>query len=251
MNLLAVLPKPIIFAHRGASAYAPENTLAAFHKAVELGADAVELDVKLSRDNEVVVFHDTTLQRITGVKEKVNQRTLVELKRLDAGSFFSPACQGEQIPMLAEVFAEVGEKIYINVELTNYSSPRDDLIRKTAEIVQSYRMKERVLFSSFDPRNLIKIRRYLPGATVGILALPGYAGLLNRSWLGKWAGWDNVHPFFNDTSHSYIKRQQCAGRRVHVWTVNDREVMRKLFIAGIDGIFTDDPVLARETLAAI
>src|SRR5512139_2686581 len=100
LSLFAHLPRPTIFAHRGASAYAPENTLAAFQMAIQQGADALELDVKLTADGQVVVIHDQTTDRTTGVKGRVSDLTLHELRNLDAGSFFDIAFQGEMIPTL-------------------------------------------------------------------------------------------------------------------------------------------------------
>src|SRR5512134_684431 len=105
--MLGEFPRPMLFAHRGASAHAPENTVAAFELAVRQFKNlppAVELDVKLSADKQVVVIHDQTVDRTTGSKGRVNQLTLAELKTLDAGSFFGPSFQGERIPTLSDVF---------------------------------------------------------------------------------------------------------------------------------------------------
>lgn len=249
MNILYSLPQPILFAHRGASAHAPENTLAAFYLAVEQKADAIELDAKLSADGEVVVIHDPTLDRTTGTPEKVNQMTLAELKALDAGIFFSEKYQGEKIPALGEVFEAVGKEVLINVELTNYSSPGDGLPEKVAQLVKKHGMEERVLFSSFNPLNLRVARKILPGVPVGILALEGAAGSLSRSWLGSWFAPDIVHPYLTDATEEFIQKQHHRGRRVHVWTVNDPSQMQALFDRKVDGIFTDDPMLARKVLA--
>src|SRR5512145_3196062 len=123
--MLASLPKPLIFAHRGASAHAPENTLAAFELAIAQNADALELDVKLSADGHAVVIHDTTVDRTTGSEGRVKDLSLAELRSLDAGTFFSEKYSGERIPTMEEVFESVGKRILINVELTNSNSPRD------------------------------------------------------------------------------------------------------------------------------
>src|SRR5689334_23229806 len=116
--MLESLPRPVIFAHRGASAYAPENTIASFEFAVAQGTDAIELDVKLSADGHVIVHHDPTVDRTTNGKGKVKDLTLAELKTLDAGGFFSENFHGEKIPTLEEVFEAVGKRTFINVELT-------------------------------------------------------------------------------------------------------------------------------------
>src|SRR5512147_1736179 len=126
--MLTFLPQPIIFAHRGASAHAPENTLAAFELALSQGADAIELDVKLSSDGQVVVIHDPTVDRTTGAKGRVKDMTLADMRTLDAGSFFSQNFVNEKIPTLEEVFETMGKRLFINVELTNYTTPRDHLV---------------------------------------------------------------------------------------------------------------------------
>ena len=136
MNHIDHLTKPIIIGHRGASAYAPENTLAAFNLALDQGADAVELDAKLSLDGEIVVIYDPTLERTTDSKGLVNSKTFAELKKLDAGSYFSSQFRGEKIPALREVFEAVGGKIIINVELTNYGLYGDGLAEKVSDLVK-------------------------------------------------------------------------------------------------------------------
>jgi len=246
MNRLEQIEKPLIIAHRGASAHAPENTLAAFRLAAEQGAGAIELDVKLSRDGEVVVMHDHSLKRTTGKPGEVNQFTLRELKELDAGRHFSDQFRGERIPTLGEVFKTIGKSLLINVELTNYTTPRDCLVEKVADIVGEMSMEEVVFFSSFRRGNLKKIRQLLPECPTAILASPGIAGLVNRSWIGREVAPKIVHPHFLTATPEYIQHEHQKGRRVHVWTVNDPGVMRSLFRLKIDGIFTDDPILARE-----
>ena len=144
------LNKPKIFAHRGASAYAPENTMAAFSLAVHQGADAIELDAKLSADGYVVVMHDDTVDRTTNGTGRVSSLSLAELQKLDAGSKFPPLFKSEKVPTLEEVYETLGRKILINVELTNYSTPMDDLPDKVIALVKKFNLEERVLLSSFS-----------------------------------------------------------------------------------------------------
>jgi len=248
MNRLFQLPTPIIFAHRGASALAPENTLASFKLAEEVGARAVELDVKLSLDGEVVVIHDPTVDRTTGAKGWVNQTNLADLRQLDAGSFFSGTFKQEKIPLLEDVFNLLGTRLLINVELTNYTSPRDALVEKTAALVARCGMQDNVLFSSFSPVNLIKARGLLPEVPVGLLCSEGKSGLWTRSFIAQWFFPSMIHPYYMDVSPAYIQHEHKRNRRVNVWTVNDVDVMKKLFEAKVDGIFTDDPALAQRIL---
>jgi glycerophosphoryl diester phosphodiesterase len=242
------LPDIAIYAHRGASAYAPENTLSAFRMAVDHGADAIELDAKLSADGHVIVFHDQTVNRTTGGEGKITQQTLGEIKAYDAGSWFSSQFTSERIPTLDEVFQHVGQKLLVNVELTNYATPNDDLVEKVMESVRIHNMQERVLFSSFHPVTLLKARRLMPEIPAAILATPGWTGALSRSWLGRLMSSEFVHPYLTDVDQAFIDRQHALGRKVNVWTVNDPEDMRRLVRWGVDGIITDDPRLARQVL---
>lgn len=242
--MLESLPRPVIFAHRGASAYAPENTLAAFELALTQQADGIELDVKLSADDQVVVFHDATVDRTTNGHGRVKDLSLVELRSLDAGSSFSETSKGEKIPTLEEVFESVGKRTFINVELTNYKTPRDQLVENVCMLVKKHKMQKRVIFSSFFVSNLSKARSYLPEVPRGLLALNGILGTWSRSFGFAFGRYQALHPFVKDMTQQQVARVHRLGRRVHVWTVNDEQDMRRLFSWGVDGIFTDDAQLA-------
>ncbi len=248
MALIHELPRPAIIGHRGASAHAPENTLAAFQLAMEHGADGIELDAKLSADGQVVVIHDQTVDRTTGAHGVVREMTLAQLKILDAGSFFSEKYANERIPTLEEVFTAVGGQTMINVELTNYNSPADALPDKVAELVSRYGLQERVLFSSFHPLNLFRIHRRLPRTPVAILTLEGFKGRALRGWLGRLFSPDFIHPYYTDVDEASLLAEHKAGRRVNVWTVDDLGDIYRLSKMGIDGIITDDPLLAKRAL---
>jgi glycerophosphoryl diester phosphodiesterase len=242
--MLTSLPQPVIFAHRGASAHAPENTLAAFELALAQNADAIELDAKLSADGRAVVIHDPTVDRTTDGHGRVNDLSFTELRSLDAGSFFSEKYRGEKIPSLDEVFEVVGRRTFINVELTNYYSPRDQLVETVCMLVKKFKMQKRVLFSSFFPSNLSKARAYLPEVPRGLLAFNGWLGAWARSFGFDFGRYQALHPNLNDVTSQQVQRVHRLQRRIHVWTVNASEDMRRLFQWGVDGIFTDDPALA-------
>jgi glycerophosphoryl diester phosphodiesterase len=243
------LPRPTIFAHRGASAYAPENTLAAFQLAQRQGAPAIELDAKLTVDGKVVVYHDQTLTRTAGVDGRLIDWKYADLKKLDAGSHFDIAFRGEPIPLLEDVFEQVGRQVFINVELTNYASLNDDLPEKTAAVVRRHHLEDWVMFSSFSPLALARARRVLPQVPIGLLAEAGWRGGWARSWLGRWLRYQALHPEAADASPGLVQAAHRRNHRVHVYTVNQAEDMRRLFKLGVDGIFTDDPVLAIKLLA--
>jgi glycerophosphoryl diester phosphodiesterase len=194
MNRLFEFSGPMVLAHRGASAHAPENTLAAFRLASEHGADGIELDAKLSRDGEVVVFHDLTLERTTGMQGRVKKLTFAELRKLEAGSHKAEKYRGELIPTLDEVFETVGKQLYVNVELTNYDDMGDALVEKVVEKVKRHQLQDWVMFSSFWPINLMKARRMLPEVPVAILANEGRSGWLARSIVGRWVSPEVVNP---------------------------------------------------------
>ncbi len=242
------LPHPIIFGHRGACAHAPENTLASFELALTQGADAIELDAKLTADDQVVVIHDQTVDRTTSGQGKVNQLKLEEIRRLDAGSHFDIAFRGEPIPTLEEVLTKIGGRTFTNIELTNYSSPDDPLPLKVAELVKRLDIQDRIMFSSFHPIPLLRVHHYLPEVPVGLLADTGFTGVLARSWLGRLIPHQALHPEVSNTTAALIRREHRRGCRVNVWTVNDPKIMRSLFKWDVDGIFTDDPPLARQIL---
>ena len=242
--MLTSLPQPVIFAHRGASAHAPENTLAAFELALAQGADGIELDVKLSADGTVMVIHDATVDRTTGAQGRVKDLSLAELRALDAGSLFSTKSSAEKIPMLEEVFETLGKKLLINVELTNYSTPRDHLVESVCMLVKKFNLQKHVMFSSFFASNLSKAHSYLPEVPCGLLAFGGLLGAWARSFgfaFGKYAA---LHPYLKDVTPQQVQRVHRLKGRVHVWTVNAEADMRRLFGWGVDAIFTDDPQLA-------
>ncbi len=242
--MLTSLSQPVIFAHRGASAHAPENTLAAFELALAQNADAIELDVKLSADGYAVVIHDSTVDRTTGSHGRVKDLSFQQLRSLDAGGFFSEKYQGEKIPSLEEVFEAVGNRTFINVELTNYTTPRDSLVETVCMLVKKFGLQKRVLFSSFFASNLSKTRAYLPEVPRGLLAFNGLLGAWARSFGFNFGRYQALHPYLKDVTAQQVQRVHRLNRRIHVWTVNAAEDMRRLFDWGVDAIFTDDPELA-------
>jgi glycerophosphoryl diester phosphodiesterase len=245
------LHRPTIFAHRGSSAFAPENTFAAFTLAVDQHADAIELDAILSSDGQVVVIHDQTVDRTTNGTGRVNRLTFLELKKLDAGSHFNATFKGEKIPSLAEVFATLGNRIFINVELKNYASPGDDLPDRVVELVRKYALEQSILFSSFNPLALLRAYRLLPELPLGLLTVKGNKGAVLRTWLGRLIPHQALHPAWKDVNPRMVRNNHHFGYRVHPYTVNDPSVMQNLFKAGVDGIYTDNPPLAYKVLSEI
>lgn len=234
----------MIIAHRGASARAPENTLAAFELAIEQGAHGIELDAKLTRDGQVVVLHDPTVDRTTDGSGRLKDFTLAALRELDAGSSFDPHFAGERIPTLEEVFAAVGTRTIIDVELTNYASPGDALVEKVVELIRRFCLEERIFFSSFLPLNLVRAHRLLPQVPCGLLALSGIPGRLARSWMGSLFPSEALIPPYQDIDLPLVEKTHHQGKRVYAYTVDDPVEMRRLIGLGVDALITDDPAEA-------
>jgi glycerophosphoryl diester phosphodiesterase len=242
------MQQPLIYAHRGASAHAPENTISAFMLAIEHGADGIEFDIKVTKDGRVIVLHDQTLQRTTTGSGDLKNLTFDELRKLDAGSKFSTKYAGEKLPTLEEVFEAVGNRIGINIELTNYATPGDDLIEKVAKILVNVKDTSKVMFSSFNWGNLKKVRKLCPEIPCGILALPGIAGWLSRSYFTRNIPHEAVHPYFADVKINDVKYWHQKGYKVNIWTVNEPKEMLRLKEIGVDMIMSDDPELAKSTV---
>ncbi len=241
---------PLVIAHRGASLHAPENTMAAFNLAVEVGAHAIELDAKLSRDGEVVIMHDSTLDRTTDGTGTVRSHTVMELRALDAGSRFGESFTGEKVPILADVCDSLAGKILINVELTNYATPFDQLPEKVISLIVHRGIEKNVLISSFNPVVLIRSKRIAPDIPIGLLVRGSPRLLINRL-MRSWIMYDCYHPAWEHVSQDLIEQERSAGNRIHVWTLNTAEEMINLAQAGVNGIITDDPSLALNVLDGV
>ncbi len=241
-------PSPVIFAHRGDLTHAPENTLPSFQQALQKGADGVELDAKLTADGQVIVIHDMTVDRTTTGKGRVASFKLDDIRKLDAGKWFDEKFNGTKVPMLAEVFELVGKDKLINIELTNYSTPRDGLVLKVCELIKRHNIQKQILFSSFLPSNLKIAAQTLPEIPRGLLAMPGLVGLWARSFGFMFGEYQALHPHISSTSREQVQRVHRLNRRVHVWTANSPEEVNRLKEWGVDGIFTDDPQTAVRAL---
>lgn len=259
MKPFLALPRPWLIAHRGGAALAPENTLPAFDRALGLGAVCLELDVRLSSDGQVMVFHDEGTERITGEKGSVEERTAGELARLDAGFSFSPdggrsfpfRGQGVRIPTLAELL-ERHPRARLNVEAKT-SDPR--LAQALAMAVVAAAAVERVCLGSADDDQAERLRALLPEACHYLPARAGRRHVLAAlAGTGAWLcplGWDCAELPHRAAGITVVTRRlvrhfHSLDMPVFVWTVDEEAEMRDLLAAGVDGIMTDRPdVLAR------
>jgi glycerophosphoryl diester phosphodiesterase len=250
---MAIQPQPpLIFAHRGASAYAPENTLAAFEIAIQQGADLVEMDAKLSADQKVVILHDRTVDRTTDGSGRVSDLPLSELKKLNASHGFRDQYPAESIPTFSEALELCAGRIGINLELGNYATPFDRLPEELAKIIKNHPYKTDILVSAFHPVPLRKFHSLVPEVKIGLLARRGVEGFLSRGWLGRTLiPYTALHPDKNDVTPAMIKTARKFGYSINPFTVNEQEEMAHLISLGVNGLITDDPRLAREVISAI
>lgn len=237
------------FAHQGANAAAPANTLAAFRLAAEMGADGVELDAHLSRDGEVVVIHDFTVDRTTGGQGPVQKMTLAQLKELDAGSWFAPAFAGERIPTLQEVFEAIGHRLLVNVEIKSLPGRSRGLEAEVVRLIEDNNLAHRVIVSSFNPLSLRKVKRLNSNIPTALLYAPDMPIFLRRAWLSPIAPHEFRHPHHSMVDERFMAWVRQKGYRVNAWTVNEPDEMHRLLALGVDGIITDRPDLLAEMLA--
>ena len=235
-------------AHRGASAVAPANTLAAFERAIDLGAHAIELDVHLSADRVPVVIHDASVDATTDGSGRVSEMDLSQLKDLDAGSSFHASFAGERIPTLEDVLEAVGRRVLLNVELKSLSVQDDGLESTAIPLVRRHGLSHRVLFSSFNPFSLRRAKRLAPDIPVGLLYSPDLPLPLRHAWLAPLFQHEARHPEHTMVDARYMAWAQRRGLRVNVWTVDDPEEMRRLIDLGVHGIITNVPDVCRTVL---
>ena len=240
-----------IFAHRGFSLQYPENTMTAFRKALEAGADGIEMDARLTQDGQIVIMHDPTIDRTTNGKGKVRDLMLKEILGLDAGIKKGVVFENERVPMLEQVFAELGGKLLLNVELCNYDEGDNrQLANQAVELIEKYKLVDSVIISSFRFNNLVYVKDKNPNISCGLLAKQGLLGLFARTVLNHSVSVDALHPFYTDVNPGLIRNEQQCGRKVRAWTVNDPQDIRRLYELGVDAIFTDDPLNSREFYAS-
>ncbi|MDE2635801.1 MAG: glycerophosphodiester phosphodiesterase family protein [Chloroflexota bacterium] len=229
----------LIFGHRGAMARAPMNTMASFALAMQQGADGIELDIHLSRDGQLVVIHDDSVDATSDGQGKVADMTLDQLKRLDAGAWYSDEFAGQRIPTLDEVFDAFGDGMFINVEIKSSRETVDRLEKRLAECLRRHNMRERVIVSCFDPVILRRAEQAMPKVLMGFLYAPAMPAAHEIPL--KEIRHEARHPLHVMVDEGYMKWARAQGYYVNVWTVNDPERARQLKRLGVNTIMTDDP----------
>lgn len=232
--------KLLIFGHRGASFYAPMNTIPSFELAAKQGADAIELDVHLSTDGHLVIVHDFTVDKTSDGEGLVTEKSLAELKELDAGSWFDKRFAGTRIPTLDEVFEAVGQKLYVNVEIKSLSPHGDGVEEAVAKCISQHNMQERVIISAFNPSVLHRFRKVMPEIPLGYLSSPQtMTGATQPMILPD--DYDARHLYFGMIDAAQMDYAKEFRHIINAWTVNDPTQARQLRMLGVNGIMTDKP----------
>ena len=248
-------PRILVHGHRGARAARPENTLAAFQYAIEAGADVLELDVAVTRDNVLVVSHDPApnagICSGPGPARPIREMTLAELRRWDCGSKVNPAFPGQQlapgarIPTLEEVLALARRGSFgFNIETKSfpdrpqYTPPPEEFARMLAGAVRRYKLERRVIVQSFDFRTLVAMKKIAPELRLAALWNSGPRDFVS---IAREAGAGIVSPQFGLVTPEQVRAAHRAGLEVVPWTPNDPADWDRLIAAGVDAIITDDP----------
>ncbi|NJJ39903.1 glycerophosphodiester phosphodiesterase [Paenibacillus apii] len=234
------MAKILNFAHRGASAVCPENTMAAFRRSLELGATGIETDVQMTRDGQLVLIHDESLDRTTSGSGYVKDKTLEELRSLDAGAWFgNGSFAGEKIPRLEELLELLHDRdTVLNIELKNGIFPYPGMEEKVIAAVRAYGMSSRVVISSFNHYSLAYFKTLAPEIKTGILYMEG----LYRPWdYAATVGAEALHAHYLAVLPEFVRDAKRNGVVYHPFTVNDPKRMEFLIDAGVAGIITDVP----------
>jgi glycerophosphoryl diester phosphodiesterase len=224
-----------ITAHRGHARAAPENTLSAMRKAIESGADYVEMDVQLTGDGKVVLLHDRDFKRVADVAQRLDELTYEEVRQLDVGSWFDPAFAGERVPTLAQVIDLCRGKIRLNIEL-KFFGPDRRLAHAVADIVRAQNLESGCLVTSLNYDSLLEVKEHTARVRTGIIVAHAL-GDVSRLEV------DTVSVRADFLSDELLRSAHRHGREVHAWTVNDPREMIHLMKRGVDNIITSDPDL--------
>jgi glycerophosphoryl diester phosphodiesterase len=241
LSLLRAPGAPLLrVGHRGARGHAPENTMASFTKGADLGVDAVETDIQLSKDGEIVLIHDHTVDRTTDGHGFVKDMTLAELKKLDAGGWYDPGFSGERIPTLAELLTWAKDRIGVALEIKNGPIYYPGIAEKTVRLVRRHGMESQVILISFDHFVLREAKRIAPEIATGILYV---GGLVDPVAAARAALADSLNPHWAYVTPELVRDAHAAGLAISPWNPDDVATLRMLSEMGVDSAGTDHPEL--------
>ena len=244
----------LTIAHRGASAYYPENTMAAFRGALEMEADMIELDVLLSKDGQVVVIHDATLKRTTNGKGKVAEKTFNELRKLDAGSWFAKKFKDEKIPHLREVLEFAKDSIAVNIEIKTEAvteKAEGGIEEKALNLVKELNMDDQVVFSSFDYRALRHLRKLDSDIPTAVLYNKKQSPNVMPAHLADSLQTDLFNCSYRQLNTKWLRDASRDTLPILVYTVNRELRMETLLKQGVKGIFSDKPDILKKSAQRI
>lgn len=231
---------PLITAHRGCSQLAPENTLPAIELAIQNQVDFVEIDVQETKDHDLVVIHDSHLQRLAGVDGNVWELTAEELGNLDVGKWFSHDFIDTRIPTLVSVMDLAKHRIKLNLELKSHKHEQE-LVAKTVALIRQGNWQKNCVVSSIDWHILRQVQAIAPELMLGPVMTPSQSLLPNFA-----VDFYSIH--FTLATPDFVDRAHAEGKSVHAWTVNQRSDMQRLVAQGINNIITDRPMTLRKLL---
>jgi glycerophosphoryl diester phosphodiesterase len=241
LSLLRAPGAPLLrVGHRGAKGHAPENTMISFMMGADMGVNAIETDVHLSKDGEVVLIHDHTVDRTTNGHGLVKDMTLAELKKLDAGSWFDPRFAGERIPTLTELLAWAKDRVGVAIEIKNGPLYYPGIAEKTIRLLRQHGMERQVILISFDHFVLREAKQIAPEIAAGILYV---GGLVDAVAAARAAMADALHPNWAFVTPDLVRTVHEAGLAISPWNPNDLPTLRMLSQMGVDSVGTDYPEL--------
>ena len=247
-----------VIAHRGANLVAPQNTLEAFRKSIEIGCDGFETDIHLTKDGIPVVCHNFTIDETSNGVGAIKDMTLEELREFDFGKYKGPEFEGTKIPPLDAFLSlseEMGDKMKVlDIELKSehFGQAGTELAEKTINAVKDHGLFDKLLISSFDPAILVVCKKIDKACKTGILYSPDRLISMKISTrpvsFAKEIGADALHPFHMYVTRLYVERAHRAGIQVNPWTVNKENTAKHLIKLGVDGLITDDAGLMNKLL---
>jgi len=245
---------PIIIAHRGGAKLAPENTLASFKNAIDLGVDMIEIDVHLSKDSEIIVIHDESLDRTTNGTGEIKALTLDEIKKYDAGSWFSEDFKDEKVPTLAEVLQTINGQCKLLIEIKGGDERYPGLENRIVQTVKENNAIEWVVVQSFNKNSVLRIKEMYPELITYYLLGKNfdefYSEFSEQVRTGKSTEikFDGIAPHHSSLDSDKVDLLHQAGYGIFTFTINKPKDMQKAIEIGVDGIITDSPDILKETL---
>jgi glycerophosphoryl diester phosphodiesterase len=229
----------LVIAHRGDSGQAPEHTFASYNRAVELGADYIEIDLRLTKDNHLIAFHDETVERTTNGKGAVRDLTLERVKKLDAGSWFDSSYKDEKVPTLEEIFERYGndENYYIETEVLEGSLVME---KQLVSLIEEYNLEDNVVIQSFFPESLKEVKKL--NNKLPLVLLLEKETVFTKEKINEWNNYlFAVAPTCLDLNERIVSKLHSSDLKIHPFfpTKSEKEEIKRMIDIGVDGVFTN------------